>query len=277
MWRSMLVFLPKALAFAAVLVIGYVIARLLRALVAKGLARAGLDKAVERGAVGRVLRNGQVSASGLGAKIVFYAVLLVTLQLAFGVWGPNPVSDVLTALISWLPRAFVAVVIVVVAAAIAGAAHDLIVSALGGLPYGKVLARAVAIVIVALGVIAALDQVEIATSVTQPLLIAVLATVAGVVIVGVGGGLIRPMQKRWEGWLEKATAETEAIREHARAYAERQEAPAGAAPAEAAPAGAAPEDTQVIPRPAIHAEPDTTVVIGAEETQVIHAQKPAGT
>src|SRR4051812_25612030 len=222
MWRSVLLFLPKAVAFVAVLVIGYLVARLLRTLVTKGLSRAGFDKAVERGAVGRVLRNGQVSASGLGAKIVFYAVLLVTLQLAFGIWGPNPVSDVLTALISWLPRAFVAVVIVVVAAAIAGAAHDLIASALGGLPYGRVLARAVAIVIVALGVIAALDQVEIATSVTQPLLIAVLATVAGVLIVGVGGGLIRPMQHRWDGWLDKAGAESAAIRAQAQAYAQER-------------------------------------------------------
>jgi hypothetical protein len=282
MWRSVLLFLPKALAFVAVLAIGYVIARLLRTLVTKGLSRAGFDKAVERGAVGRVLRNGQVSASGLGAKIVFYAVLLVTLQLAFGIWGPNPVSDVLTALISWLPRAFVAVVIVVVAAAIAGAAHDLIASALGGLPYGRVLARAVAIVIVALGVIAALDQVEIATSVTQPLLIAVLATVAGVVIVGVGGGLIRPMQSRWEGWLEKATAESGAIRRHATAYAQERQAAA-----EEPPRPPSPEETQVIPAPRIitsdtadttiiNPGPNDTVVISGDETQVITADDRPG-
>jgi hypothetical protein len=222
MWRSVLLFLPTALAFIAILVVGYVVARLLRTLVGKGLGRTGFDRAVERGTVGRVLRNGKVSASDLCAKIVFYAVLLFALQFAFGIWGPNPVSDVLTALISWLPRAFVAIVIVVVAAAIAGAAYDLIVSALGGLAYGKVLGRAVAIVIVTLGVIAALDQVRIATSVTQPLLIAVLATVAGVVIVGVGGGLIRPMQSRWETWLDRASTESEAIREHAKAYADER-------------------------------------------------------
>jgi hypothetical protein len=224
MWRSVLLFLPAALAFIAILVIGYVVARLLRTLVAKTLRRTGFDKAADRGAVGRTLRSGQVSASDLGAKIVFYAVLLFALQLAFGIWGPNPVSDLLTALIAWLPRAFVAIVIIVVAAAIAGAVHDLIVSALGGLPYGRVLARAAGIVIIALGVIAALDQIQIATAVTQPLLIAVLATVAGVLIVGVGGGLIRPMQQRWEGWLSKAGAESAAIREHAKAYADERRA-----------------------------------------------------
>ncbi len=37
-----------------------------------------------------------------------------------------------------------------------------------------------------------------ATSVTTPILIAVLAIIAGVIIVGAGGGLIKPMQQRWE-------------------------------------------------------------------------------
>jgi hypothetical protein len=222
MWRSVLVFLPAALAFLAILAVGYVVARLLRSLVAKALHRAGFDRAVDRGSVGRALRNGNVRATDLCAKLVFYGVLLFALQAAFGIWGPNPVSDLLTALISWLPRAFVAIVVIVVAAAIAGAVHDLISSALGGLSYGRVLARAASIVIITLGVIAALDQIRIATSVTQPVLIAVLATVAGVVIVGVGGGLIRPMQRRWESWLDRASAESAAIREHARAYAEER-------------------------------------------------------
>src|SRR4051812_7664646 len=216
MWRSVLLFVPEALAFIAILVVGYLLARLLRTAVGKGLHGAGFDRAVDRGAAGRVLRSGNITASDLCAKIVFYGVLLFALQLAFGIWGPNPVGDLLTALIAWLPRALVAIVVIVVAAAIAGAVHDLIASALGGLGYGRILARAAGIVIITLGVIAALDQIQIATSVTQPLLIAVLATVAGVLIVGVGGGLIRPMQQRWEGWLSKAGAESAAIREHAK-------------------------------------------------------------
>jgi hypothetical protein len=222
MWRSVLLFLPKALAFIAVLVIGYVLARLARTLVGKVLHRVGFDRAVDRGAIGRALRGGKISASGLCAKLAFYAVLLFALQLAFGLWGPNAVSDLLTQLIGWLPRAFVAIVIIVVAVAIGGAAHDLIASALGGLTYGRLLARIAAALIVALGVIAALDQVRIATAVTQPLLIAVLATVAGVIIVGVGGGMVRPMQQRWEVWLDRAGAESAAIREQARAYAEEK-------------------------------------------------------
>ena len=221
MWRSVLLFVPTALAFLAILIIGYLLARLVRTVVGRTLRRIGFDRAVERGAIGRAL-GGRAEPSDLCAKIAFYAVLLFALQLAFGIWGPNAVSDLLTALIGWLPRAFVAIVIIVVAAAVGGAVRDLIGSALGGLAYGRVLARAAYWLIVALGVIAALDQVQIATAVTQPVLIAVLATVAGVLIVGVGGGLIRPMQLRWEVWLERASTESATIREHARSYADER-------------------------------------------------------
>jgi hypothetical protein len=111
---------------------------------------------------------------------------------------------------------------VVVAAAIAAAVRDLISGALGGLSYGRLIANVVSVFIIALGVIAALNQVGIATTVTTPVLVAVLATIAGILIVGVGGGLVRPMQRRWEGWLERMAAESAVIRERARAYQEER-------------------------------------------------------
>ncbi|MCW6010728.1 hypothetical protein K1W54_40190 [Micromonospora sp. CPCC 205371] len=223
MWRSVLLFVPKAIAFIAILVVGWIIARFVLKLVDKILERIGFDRAVERGGIGRALQNTKYDASDIAARIVYYAVLLFTLQLAFGVWGPNPISDLISAVVSWLPKAFIAIVIVVVAAAIASAVRDLVTGALGGLTYGKLLANLASIFIISLGVIAALNQVGIATTVTTPVLIAVLATVAGILIVGVGGGLVRPMQQRWEGWLDRAAAETQVIRERAQAYAAGRE------------------------------------------------------
>jgi len=128
------------------------------------------------------------------------------------VFGPNPVSDLLTGVIAWLPKAFVAIVIVVVAAAIASAVKDLIGNALGGLSYGRILANVASVFILALGIIAALDQVGIATAVTGPILVAVLATIAGVIIVGVGGGLVRPMQGVWSNWIESIGQESVNVR-----------------------------------------------------------------
>jgi hypothetical protein len=238
--RSVMLFLPKAVAFLAILVAGWLIAKAVLKIVEKVLERVGFDRAVERGGIRRALNRSRYDASDIVAKLVYYAVLLLTLQLAFGIWGPNPISDLITAVVAWLPRAFVAIVIVVVAAAIANAVKDIIGGALGGLSYGRALAGIASVFILGLGVIAALNQIGVATAVTTPVLIAVLATVGGILVVGVGGGLIRPMQNRWESWLTRAEQESQLIATHARAYrASRAEAEAEAARAEAARAEAA--------------------------------------
>lgn len=216
--RAILLFLPKALAFAAILVAGWLIAKAVRTIVDRVLERIGFDRMVERGGIKRALARSRYDASDFVAKLAYFGVWLLTLYLAFGVWGPNPISDLIGRIIAWLPLAFVAIVIVVVAAAIARAVKDIIGSALGGLSYGRILANVASVFILGLGVIAALNQIGIATTVTTPVLIAVLATVGGILVVGVGGGLIRPMQSRWETWLSRAEQESRTIAEHARAY-----------------------------------------------------------
>ena len=222
LFRSVLLFLPKALGFVVILVVGWLVARVLRTAVDKVLERVGFDRAVERGGIRAALARSRYDASDLVGRLVYYAVLLFTLQLAFGIWGPNPVSDLIRGVVAWLPRAFVAIVIVVVAAAIASAVRDVVANALGGLSYGRVLATVAAWFIIGLGLIAALNQIGVATTVTTPILIAVLATIAGILIVGVGGGLVRPMQARWDRWLDRAGTESQAIAEHARAYSAGQ-------------------------------------------------------
>ncbi|SCF19624.1 mechanosensitive ion channel family protein [Micromonospora chokoriensis] len=281
--RSVMLFLPKAVAFLAILVAGWLIAKAALKIVEKVLERVGFDRAVERGGVRRALSRSRYDASDIVAKLVYYALLLFTLQLAFGIWGPNPISDLLGAVIAWLPRAFVAIVIVVVSAAIASAVKDIISGALGGLSYGRVLATTASVFILGLGVIAALNQIGVATAVTTPVLIAVLATIGGILVVGVGGGLIRPMQSRWEGWLTRAEQESQLIAEHARAYrAGRRDAEAELARAAAVPAtpDAAParpsfvdtdaEATQVVTRPS---DPEATQTVtrpsDPEATQVV--------
>jgi hypothetical protein len=217
--RAVITFLPKFAVFLVILLIGWLIAKALRKLVDVALERMGFDRAVERGGVKRALAQSKYDASGLIATLVYYAVLLITLQFAFGVFGPNPVSVLLADIVGWLPRAIVAIVIVVVAAAVANALRDLVGSALGGLGYGQLVARIVQVFVIALGVIAALNQIGVATAVTTPVLVAVLATVGGVIVVGVGGGLIRPMQQRWARWLDRAEQEFPDARTRARTEA----------------------------------------------------------
>lgn len=209
-------FVPKLIAFLVILVVGLIVAKLIAKAIDKLLEKVGFDRAVERGGIKKALERSKFDASDIVAKLIYYTLALFVLQMAFGVFGPNPISQLITQVIQFLPSLVVAIVIVVVASAIAAAVKTLIQGTLGGLSYGNVLAGIASASILFLGVIAALNQVGVATTVTTPVLIAVLASVAGVIVVGVGGGLIRPMQSRWEDYLSKAEQETPRIREQAR-------------------------------------------------------------
>ena len=207
---SVIAVAPKVLLFLVILVVGWIVARLLLNLLARLLNRVGFDRAVERGGIQRWLGDNQPSQ--LAAKLVYYAVLLIALQLAFGVFGPNPVSRIIDAIVGFLPLAFVAVVIIVITAAIANAVKDVVTSALGGLSYGRALGTIAQVFILGLGIIAALNQIGIALTVTLPVLVAILATIGGVIVVGAGGGLIQPMRHRWERWLARSEAEMDVVR-----------------------------------------------------------------
>lgn len=237
-WQSVVAFLPQLIGFLVILVLGWLIAWAVGRLVGKGLHSVGLDRALHRGGVGEYFERSRWSASELCGKIIYYVGLLFVLTLAFNVFGPNPVSTLLSDVISWIPSAVVALVIVVVAAMIAKAVRDIISGALGGLSYGRPLANIAAVFILGLGVIAALNQVGIAVSVTLPVLITVLATIGGILVVGVGGGMIKPMQSRWEHWLGRAEEESGKISEQASYRAGRDAAlnRPGPAPREEAPA-----------------------------------------
>jgi hypothetical protein len=202
--------IPKIVVFLAILVIGWVVAKVLARVVDAILRKVKFDRFVERGVVGQALARSSTDATTLIARIVYYAILLITLQMAFGVWGPNPISTMLNGVVAWLPRAIVAIIIIVIASAIAKVVKDLINGAIGGLSYGSFLASVASVIIIALGAIAALNQVGIAAAVTQPVLYTVLLTVGAIVAIGVGGGLIKPMQARWERMLSAAERETNA-------------------------------------------------------------------
>lgn len=207
-WAMVATFVPKLFGFLIILLIGWLIAKA----VAKGLSmlmgKLGFSKLMERTGMSGLARNSGVDVGNILVKLVYYFILLIALQLAFGVFGAsNPVSALLNDVIAFLPRIVVAVVLLIVAAAVGKVVRDLITSALGNRPFGPMLGTIAYVFIIAFGVIAALNQVNIATTVTMPVLITVLATIGGILIVGLGGGLIKPMSERWGGWLERAQAQ----------------------------------------------------------------------
>ncbi len=222
-WSEVATFVPRFLAFLAILVVGWFIARLVARVVDGLLERVGFDRAVERGGVGQALAVRGMDTSDLLAKVAKYFVLLITLQAAFGVFGPNPISDMVNDIVAYLPNVFAAIIIIVVAAAIAAAVRELVDAALGSLSYGGTLANIASAVILVIGVFAAVNQLQIAPEIVTGLFYGLLAMVVGVVIVAVGGAGVTEMRPYVRRVLSAADSEAQTIADAGRGAAARVE------------------------------------------------------
>lgn len=216
-WSSVVEVAPKLLLCVVILVIGYIVARLVERILDRVLGRLGFDRMLERAEVKRAMSHAGIDVVHLLGRIVFYAIMLVVLATAFGVFGPNPVALYLDAVIAYLPRLFAAVVILIVALAVAGSVRLVLRGTLGGLSYGDLLASVAAAVIIGFGVIAALDQLSIAPRIVDGVFYALLAAVVGIAIVAVGGGGIEPMRERWRAALRTYDEGRDTVRDERRA------------------------------------------------------------
>jgi hypothetical protein len=143
------------------------------------------------------------------------------LQLAFGLFGDNPISDLIAGVIAYLPNLFVAILVIVIGAAIAAAVKEIVEASLGGLSYGRGLAIGASALVLTVAVFAALDQLNVAENIVVGLFYALLAIVVGSAIVAVGGGGIRTMSRYWERFALRAEQESETIKDEAQGSKER--------------------------------------------------------
>jgi hypothetical protein len=223
-WANTLAFLPKLGLFLVILVAGYFLAKWMGKIVDAILERVGFDRMVERGGVKQALARSNLDASDIMGKIVFYTLFLFVLQLAFGVFGQNPISDILTRVIAFLPTLFVALLIVIVASAIAKGVKEILAVVFGGLSYGRALANIAGAAVLVVGVFAALSHLQIAPAIVNGLFYAGLAIIAGSAIVAIGGGGIIPMRRQWERAIDKVEAEAPRLKAQTAGASQRVEA-----------------------------------------------------
>ena len=116
-WNLVATFVPKLVGFLIILLIGWLIAKAVSKALGLILSKIGFGKLIEKTGLTGTLKQANVDAGGILVKLVYYFILLIALQLAFGVFGEsNPVSALLNEIIAFLPRILVAIVLLVVAA-----------------------------------------------------------------------------------------------------------------------------------------------------------------
>ena len=135
-------FLPNILAFLVILLIGYIVAKIVRGIVTKGLQKAGLDRHLHESDANQYVQRVMPGASpskGIG-RVVFYLVFAFFLFSAIGALKIPALTTFMNQVLAYLPNVIAAIIIFVVAAAIAGAAAAGITRVMGDTPTGKIAA-----------------------------------------------------------------------------------------------------------------------------------------
>ena len=185
--------LPKVIGFIIILVVGWFIAGLIAKALAAVLRKVHFNELATRsGFSGFIDQMGiKCDAAGFLAETIKWFVRLLTLIVAFDALGLPAVSGVLHQLLLWIPNLIVALVILVIAGLAANALSKLVrgATAKAGFSNPDFVANVASIAVWGFGIIAAVNQIGIATTLVNTLFmgfVGALALAAGLAF-GLGG------------------------------------------------------------------------------------------
>lgn len=205
-------FIPKLLAAVVILIIGVFIAKIIQKVAVTVLKKVKFDDLVDKAGIGSHVEAAGYPDSGvLLAKLLYYAIVLMALQLAINVFGESALQDAIQALIALLPKIFIAAVIVVLTGAIANAVKTMIQPMLQTVGPKELVTNVAVGAIWVVGVFAALDQIGVAQDIIDTLFQAIVGALTFILVIKFGvGGIWAARDRFWPAVYDKLGATTDA-------------------------------------------------------------------
>jgi hypothetical protein len=222
-------YLPNILGFLVILLVGYIIATIVKAVVNKALQAFKVDERLTSTHAGGFVER--VSPGGRPSRIVggvaFWMVFLFALTAAIGALKIPAVTAYMNTVLAYLPNVVAAVLIFVIASAIATAVVAAVEKTMGDTPTGKVVETVVPGLVMAIATFMILTQLRIApaiVTITYAALIGMLA-LAGALAFGLGGRdvaarLLESAYQNGQDMREQAKQDAETGKERAKAQAD---------------------------------------------------------
>lgn len=185
--RAIANYLPHLIAAIIIFLIGVLVAVIIRNLVVRLLNAVNLEKALANTGIPEALKktDSSLSVTQLVGELLRWTVILIFLVPAVQQLGLSSLSDIINAILRYIPNVIIAVIIVVVGLVVARVARDFVVA--GASSLGTETARTVGLIarwaIVIFSLLAALTELGVA-----PDLIRILFT-GFVAMVAIAGGL----------------------------------------------------------------------------------------
>ncbi|MDP1633224.1 MAG: hypothetical protein Q8L69_00910, partial [Gallionellaceae bacterium] len=192
-FAKFMAFLPNLLAMLVILMIGILLARLLRTVLVKFLVAVKFDIWSDRMGFTTLMRKGDLwlKPSAVLGGIVFWLLVIVTLMVGLGALDVDAIDSLVELFFSYLPRVFSAAMILVVGYVVASfVSRAILIAAVnGGYHYARLFAEAVRILLMLMILAMVMEQLQIATNIV---LAAFSIVFGGIVIAlaiafGVGG------------------------------------------------------------------------------------------
>ena len=254
--QNLLGFLPALIGAILILIIGWIIAGVLAGLIEKGLKAVGFERAAQSTGIAGFIENAGSgwTASKLVAEIVKWFIRLIAIQAAASILGLTQISQVINAILLWLPNLVVAIVIIVIGALIANFVAGIVRGSAAEMGFStpNLLANIARYAIIGFAAVAAFNQLGIAPTVVNTLFIGLVATLVLAFGLAFGLGGQQTAAQITQGWYEKGRQTTPRIAEKVKQAEAEQE---GASPTAASPAGPATSPADPATSPTTATEP----------------------
>ena len=192
LWTKIANFIPNLFGALVVVLLGFVVAKLLDALLSKLLAKLGLDRLMGGTGLTKILgRAGiKVPISTLIGKIVYWFILLIFLVSAAQSLGLERVSATLDIFTLYLPKVFGAILVLLAGVLLAQLLNGLVRGAAEsvGFDYAAGLGRVAQGLVIIISISVAISQLEVKTDLLNHVIVIVLITVGLAVALAMGLG-----------------------------------------------------------------------------------------
>lgn len=197
---------PRLLIGLIVLVIGWIVAGVVRQLLKRLLGALGFERVAEKAGISAALRRGMIRTTfiELIAQMGYWIILMAAAMLFLQSLGLGAADEWLRGFSALVPRVLLGAAILLLGAFLSSFLGSAVRAAglNAGLPQGYLLGQSVSALVMFLAVIIALEQLHVVTRTIEIALYITLGAVglAGALAVGLGGQDLvrRVLDERWE-------------------------------------------------------------------------------
>lgn len=178
-------YIPSLAGAVVILVVGWLVAKLLEAVLVRVLKAVRLDMASDKAGIAKILSQGEIrtTLSELIGAVVYWIVILVVIATALNALNLTIAADLVSKLVEYVPNILAAIFILLAGAMIANFVATIVrtTASNAGITNAKVLGNVTQTVLVIVSIVIAIEQLKIAST--------LIVLAVNVILISIGLGL----------------------------------------------------------------------------------------